>query len=167
MRFPAAITLAILSTFASVPKAAADVSVTFVNSFYYPDIQDKREAFMSELRKTLQDLGEHYFASGADLRVEVFSFTPMGLTVPKGATPPSQMELQYTLRQNGKLLLRDHEVISDINYLDRPIVAEAKGEGGEHGSAKKDPLAPQKAMLRDWFMQRFSAYTVQSAEPAP
>lgn len=143
--------------------ARADVSVTFVNSYYYPALQqDKRQAVLGEFRKTLEEAGAR-LNSGEDLKVEVFSYMPMDITTAKDAPKPTQMDIQYTLRQNGQIVLRDRETISDVNYVDKPIVPEAKGEGGEHGS-RKDPLAPEKAMLRDWFMQRFAAYVASPAQ---
>lgn len=165
MRFSAAISIALLETFVLMSPARANVSVTFVNSYYYPALkQDKRQAVLDELRKTLEDLGAHYFADNEDLKVEVFSYVPMDLSAaPKGAPKPSQMDIQYTLRQNGKLMAHDRETISDVNFVGQPVKTEAKGEGGEHAS-KPDPLAPEKAMLRDWFMQRFSAFSVVPAQ---
>jgi hypothetical protein len=117
---------------------------------------------LDDLRKTLEDLGAR-LTSGNDLKIEFFSYVPMDITTGKGATKPTQMDIQYTLRQSGKPVLHDRETITDVNYVDKPVV-EKKGEGGEHGSKKDDPIAPEKAMLRDWFMQRFAAYIVPAAQ---
>lgn len=163
MRFSAAITIALFETFVLMSPAHADVSVTFVNSYYYPALkQEKRQEVLDEFRKTLEDAGAR-LTSGEDLKVEVFSYMPMDVTTAKGVPKPTQMDIQYTLRQNGQIVLRDRETISDVNYVDKPAVPQAKGEGGEHGS-KQDPLAPEKAMLRDWFMQRFAAYVTPPAQ---
>jgi hypothetical protein len=157
MRSSAAIMIALLETFVLMSPARADVSVTFVNSYYYPALQqDKRQAVLDDLRKTLEELGAR-LTSGEDLKIEIFSYMPMDVATSKDGTKSTQMDIQYTLRQNGKTVLHDRETISDINFVDKPVVPEPKGEGGEHGS-KKDPLAPEKAMLRDWFTQRFAAY---------
>jgi hypothetical protein len=167
MRFPAAITVALLATCGLMSPARAAVSVTFVNSYYYPALQqDKRQAVLDDLRKTFEELGAQ-LVSGDDLKVEVFSYMPMDITTSKGGTKPTQMDIQYTLRQGGKPVLHDRETISDVNYVDKPVVVAAKGgeaKGGEGGSKKEDPLAPEKAMLRDWFMQRFAAYMAPPAQ---
>lgn len=164
MRFSAVMTVAFLATCASMSPACADVSVTFVNSYYYTAVeQDKRQAVLDDLRKTLEDLGAR-LTSGNDLKIELFSYVPMDITTGKGATKPTQMDIQYTLRQSGKPILHDRETITDVNYVDKPAAVEKKGEGGEHGSKKDDPIAPEKAMLRDWFMQRFAAYIVPAAQ---
>lgn len=164
MRFSAAITVALLASYALMSPARADVSVTFVNSYYYTAVQqDKRQAVLDDLRKTFEELGAR-LTSGNDLKVEVFSYIPMDITTGKSGTKPTQMDIQYTLRQGGKPVLRDRETITDVNYVDKPVVAETKGEGGEHGSKKNDPIAPEKAMLRDWFTQRFAAYLAPAAQ---
>jgi hypothetical protein len=164
MRFSAAIIIALLATYALMSPARADVSVTFVNSYYYTAVQqDKRQAILDDLRKTLEELGAR-LTSGNDLKVEVFSYIPMDITAGKDGKKPTQMDIQYTLRQGGKPVMHDRETISDVDYVDKPVVVETKGgEGGEHGSKKDDPIAPEKAMLREWFMQRFAAYLA----PAP
>jgi hypothetical protein len=153
--------------FAAIPmafsaEATGEVSVTFVNSFYYSETADKtpdkREATLSEIRNTLVDLGPRYLSPGQFLKIEVLDIAKVAWQTPpappaagethvaKPVTHPLRMEIQYSLRQNGKLLSRSRETISDISYLANPVPPESK-----------DALFHVKEMLRDWFAQTFGA----------
>jgi hypothetical protein len=164
MRSLAAIFIALLIALpaAALPldSAQAEVSVTFINSFFYSDLADKapdkREATLSEIRNTLVDLGVRYLKPGQLLKIEVLNMDRITLppatpsarpSHPKTDTQPLRMELQYALQQNGKTLLRSRDSVSDINYLANPVPPEAK----------KDALVHVKEMLSDWFTSTFPA----------
>jgi hypothetical protein len=59
---------------------------------------------------------------------------------------PPRIKVRYTLRQNGRTILRAGETISDMNYLMNPFA---------HLSS--DRLVYEKEVLRDWFRERFVA----------
>ena len=169
MRFSAAILLALLSATLSISSAAADVRVTFVNSFRYSDLADmsptKRDAILTDIRKTLAELGAHYLAPKTTLTIEILDMAPIDIVIqpptPTGKTGsastdarPMQLDLQYVLHQDGKTIQGDRETISDINYFTNPPPP-PPNESDEH----KKPVDPKLLMLRDWFIKRFVAPT--------
>jgi len=148
MRLSTGGTIALLSIFLLRHGAAADVRVTFVNSFHYSDATTKspttRETTLTEIRATLQALGARYLGAGDVLKIEVLDIAPLGMSVQPTPAPPSQMDIQYVLQRHGKTVLEDRETLSDVGYLEKPNV---------HPS--KDPLVYEKEMLSDWFVDRF------------
>lgn len=136
-------------------RALAEVRVTFINSYYYgyfrDKSEDKRSATLDDLRKTFETLGASYLASTEVLKIDVLDFSPLALSGSAGGPVPAEMQLQYVLRRDGKIIARDNEFISDINYVNMTQESE-----------KKDPLAPEKEMLHDWFSSRFGNVTTPS-----
>jgi len=165
MRSPAAILIALLIALpaAALPlnSAQAEVSVTFINSYFYSDLadkpEDKREATLTEIRNTLVNLGDRYLKPGQLLKIEVLDMERIPLSpiagephASKSGPQPLRMEIQYALQQNGRTLAHSRESISDINY-----VTDATAVPGQ--KAPKDALATVKDMLRDWFTESFGA----------
>jgi hypothetical protein len=58
------------------------------------------------------------------------------------------IDLSYTLSQPGKAEQQAQERVSDKMYLSRPGRA----------ASSNDRLYAEKAMLNDWFRQRFAAH---------
>ncbi|MGO9132435.1 MAG: DUF3016 domain-containing protein [Methylovirgula sp.] len=162
MRLSAAIVIALSSIIVSVQAAKAEVLVTFVKSFYYGNLQGKSESQRAEtledIRKTFDELGKQYFTAGQVLRVEVLDYSSAGIVVPKGTPQPFEMELRYNLEQEGKILQHDHETLSDVGYVEKPADPAAKPPEKKEGEHKKpETLVREKAILREWFAERFVA----------
>ncbi len=162
MRLSAAIVIALSSIIVSVQAAKAEVLVTFVKSFYYGNLQGKSESQRAEtledIRKTFDELGKQYFTAGQVLRVEVLDYSSAGIVVPKGTPKPFEMELRYNLEQEGKILQHDHETLSDVGYVEKPADPAAKPPEKKEGEHKKpETLVREKAILREWFAERFVA----------
>lgn len=165
MRYPAVISIALLSAILSVSSAEAEVQMTFVNSFRYSDFVDeppaKREKRLTEIRNTLEELGARYLKPGVVLKIKVFdmqrvalsiqSSSPVGEAgVPRESIQPMQLEIQYVVQQDGKTILQDRETISDFDNLMNPSPHPTK-EHSEH----KERIDPEKEMWRDWFVKHF------------
>ncbi|NIE74822.1 DUF3016 domain-containing protein [Pantoea sp. Ap-967] len=112
---------------------------------------------MKTLDQYLQTLGQRYLQPGQHLVVNIRDIDLAGRYEPwhRGAndvrfmreiTWPS-IDLNYTLSQPGQPDRQAQERVSDKMYLSRPGRA-------SHGS---DRLYAEKAMLGDWFRQRFAA----------
>jgi hypothetical protein len=70
---------------------------------------------------------------------------PSRLRVYNGATPP-KIRLRYRLERHHKVVAAGEDSLSDQSYQSRPDVARSS-----------DVLRYEKAMLDDWFRQKFSA----------
>ncbi len=136
--------------------ADAAVSVSFVNPQNYLDFQSEscvqRDEMLGEHRQTLLDLGTRYLKPGQNLNIEVLDVQRAGIlrdTTPSHtalltANTPPRIDVQYTLRQNSKIILSAHEAVTDIDYfLDQ----------SSHLSS--DRLVYEKQVLHDWFRNRF------------
>ncbi len=156
MRLFAAILIASLAAIILAHPADAAVSVSFVDPQNYSDFRSEsgsqRDGMLGELRQTMMELGGRYLKPGQTLNIEVLDVQRAGLfrdTTPSHTailTPntPPRIDVQYTLRQNGKIILSAHEAITDIDYfLDQ----------SSHLSS--DRLVYEKQVLRDWFRKRF------------
>ena len=111
---------------------------------------------MKTLTQHLQQLGERYLKPGQQLAIDIRDIDLAGRYEPwhgnaydvrfmREITWPV-IELGYTLSQPGQPARQAEERISDKMYLSRP---------GRHAS--NDRLYAEKAMLDDWFRQRFGA----------
>lgn len=112
------------------------------------------EATLSELAGHLQKLGTRLLKPNQTLRIDVLRVDLAGMIQPFGtqqvrvmrdATPP-RIKLRYIMTQGGRILQRDEETISDINYLMNSARASSGGR-----------LYYEKEMLTDWFRRRFTA----------
>jgi hypothetical protein len=141
-----------------IPASAnAEVKVSFVNPQGYRDFETEtasmRDEMLNELRQTLVELGARYLKPGQSLKIDVLDVQRAGLfrdttsshTALLTPNTPPRIDVQYTLQQNGKLILSAYETVRDIDYFLDPT---------SHLSS--DPLVYEKQILRDWFRQRFS-----------
>ena len=112
------------------------------------------QATLSELAGHLQKLGARWLKPNQTLRIDILRVDLAGMIEPFGtqhvrvmrdATPP-RIRLRYVLTQGARILQRDEETVSDINYL---MNASRAASGGH--------LSYEKEMLADWFRRRFAA----------
>ncbi|WP_315837198.1 DUF3016 domain-containing protein [Bradyrhizobium prioriisuperbiae] len=112
------------------------------------------QATLSELAGHLQKLGARLLKPNQTLRIDILRVDLAGMIEPFGtqqirvmrdSTPP-RIRLRYTLSQGRRVLQRDEETISDINYLMNSSRASSGGR-----------LYYEKEMLTDWFRRRFAA----------
>ncbi|WP_337159495.1 DUF3016 domain-containing protein [Pseudomonas putida] len=113
---------------------------------------------MKTLTEYLQKLGQRYLQPGQQLRIDVRDIDLAGRFEPwhsraydvrfmREITWPS-IDLSYTLVQPGQPEKHAQERVSDKMYLSRP---------GRQASSS-DRLYAEKAMLADWFRQRFAPH---------
>jgi hypothetical protein len=69
---------------------------------------------------------------------------PNGIRVLDDVSWPA-VKISYVLEENGAVIRKGTETVSDLDYLTRPELASS------------DPLWREKAMLTDWFRKRFGA----------
>ncbi|MCO7514016.1 DUF3016 domain-containing protein [Pseudomonas guariconensis] len=111
---------------------------------------------MKSLTQHLQKLGQRYLQPGQQLRIAISDIDLAGRYEPwhgraydvrfmREITWPS-IDLSYTLSQPGQPDRQAQERVSDKMYLSRP---------GRQASSS-DRLYAEKAMLDDWFRQRFA-----------
>ncbi|CAM3882422.1 hypothetical protein CCOS865_02955 [Pseudomonas reidholzensis] len=109
------------------------------------------------LTQHLQTLGQRYLQPGQQLRIDIRDVDLAGRFEPwnsyaydvrfmREITWPT-IDLSYTLSQPGRPDQQAEERVSDKMYLSRP---------GRQVSSS-DRLYAEKAMLNDWFRQRFAA----------
>ncbi|WP_457585162.1 DUF3016 domain-containing protein [Ensifer canadensis] len=136
----------------------AALTVTFVNPEHYRDDDfrstSKRESIIAELTRCLAMLDQRYLKDGQRLNIEVLDARLAGRYEPWHATfndvrilrdtTPPRFKLRYTLRQDGKVLMKGEETVTDMNYLWSP-----------KARSSSERLAYEKDMLRDWFRERF------------
>lgn len=103
----------------------------------------------------LQQLGERYLPPGYSLKIEISDIDLAGRYEPwhagayhvrymRDITWP-RIHLHYQLQDdNGNTVMQQEERISDMNYLHRVRL-----------QSYSDRLYYEKAMLRDWFRERF------------
>ena len=146
--------LALLALTAALWASPVDarVRVTFQNAETYagPDLHGL--PVRAELRAHLERLGTRYFGSGSDLKINVLDFrlagqyawwlTPPSVRIMNENTWPV-ITLRYTLTQHDKTIASGEETISNHFYL-----------AGSR-AASSGPLPYEKAMLDDWFRDRF------------
>lgn len=158
MRHQKVLLAAVLALTLMPAGANAGVSVQFIGAERYSDAEagssGSRAATLNELRRHFNALGARYLGAGRDLIVEVLDIDLAGERVPRGVSDlrivtgaaSPRIELRYTLRERGRVVLRAHETLSDTNFQMR---ADARRSG--------DSLAYEKEMITDWFRARFGA----------
>ncbi|MFJ4430721.1 DUF3016 domain-containing protein [Pseudomonas sp. NPDC089395] len=113
---------------------------------------------MKTLTQYLQTLGQRYLQPGQQLVIDIRDIDLAGRFEPwhsraydvrfmRDITWPT-IDLSYTLSQPGKPDQQAQERVSDKMYLSRP---------GRMASSN-DRLFAEKAMLNDWFRQRFAPH---------
>jgi hypothetical protein len=113
---------------------------------------------MKTLTQYLQTLGQRYLQPGQQLVIDIRDIDLAGRFEPwnsraydvrfmRDITWPT-IDLSYTLSQPGKAEQQAQERVSDKMYLSRPGRA----------ASSNDRLYAEKAMLNDWFRQRFAAH---------
>lgn len=140
----------LLSAFWAVP-AEARVTVTFQDTGNYSD-PDQRVPVRAVLKTHLERLGARYLGPDTDLKVTVVDVrlagqyawwhTPPSVRVMSDSTWPV-ITVRYTLLRNGRTIAAREETISDQYYLMKSR------------SVTAGQLAYEKAMLDDWFRERF------------
>ena len=122
----------------------------------YPQGADPQ--VMKALTQHLQKLGQRYLRPGQQLVIDIRDIDLAGRFEPwhsqaydvrfmREITWPT-IDLSYTLSQPGKPDQQAQERVSDKMYLSRP---------GRVASSS-DRLYAEKAMLNDWFRQRFALH---------
>ncbi|MBM7062085.1 DUF3016 domain-containing protein [Pseudomonas sp. UL073] len=155
----------------SMELAAAgkvDVSYTHPEKFRDASLRSAgyergADAFvMKELSAHLQTLGDRYLAAGQTLHIDILDIDLAGRYEPwhsyaydvrfmRDITWPS-IKLHYELKQDGKTLANQEQRVNDMFYLQRP-------GRSVHSS---DRLYAEKAMLDDWFRERFGEQRVSA-----
>ena len=113
---------------------------------------------MKTLTQYLQKLGQRYLQSGQQLVIDIHDIDLAGRFEPwhsrahdvrfmRDITWPT-IDLSYSLSQPGQPSQQAEERVSDKMYLSRPGRA----------ASSSDRLYAEKAMLDDWFRQRFAPH---------
>ncbi|MBF8780409.1 DUF3016 domain-containing protein [Pseudomonas fulva] len=166
MRTPLMAALLMLAGGASVAQdqPAAQVEVRFEQPQDYRDARLRGPGpargadadVIEALTKHLRQLGQRYLTPGQRLRIEIRDIDLAGRFEPwhgpgyevrfmRDITWPS-IDLYYTFEQPGQASIQAADRVSDKSYLSRP---------GRQASS--DRLYAEKAMLTDWFRQRFAS----------
>ncbi|MEJ8574204.1 DUF3016 domain-containing protein [Microbaculum marinum] len=139
--------------------ARADVEVTFVEPALYHDrdFRDPRTrgATLKEFRVYLEKLGDAYLAPGRTLKLAILDMDLAGdfepwrshlndVRIMRDITPPG-FDMRYELLENGHKVLEAEETITDTSYLANPV-----------GAVSGRRFHYEKALLRRWFIRRFS-----------
>ncbi|MGE0626472.1 MAG: DUF3016 domain-containing protein [Hyphomicrobiaceae bacterium] len=136
------------------PVAAA-VKVTYITPARFSDA-GSHGVTMDHFRRVFAQLGDRYLKRGQALDIKVLDIDLAGefepwrrhlndVRIMRGITPP-RIKLQYVLRQNGRVIARRTETISNMNYQ---MNASAR--------YSNERFAYEDDMLRDWFRSRFRA----------
>ena len=149
------LTAGVLALMSMPASAHAGLTVRFVDAERYSDAEvgsnGSRKETLNELRRTFATLGARYLAPGQDLAIEVLNIDLAGERLPgrsgetrivTGATAP-RISLRYTLRERGRVVRRDEEMLTDSNFQ----MSTAARSG--------DRLAYEKELLADWFRNEF------------
>ncbi len=143
--------------------AVAEVRVSFVGAAHYTDAnlyngygEAARAPALREIEQTLDRLGQRYLRQGQTLSIEVLNVDLAGRFEPwrtlaynvrfmRDITWP-RIKLRYRLTENGQPTRAGEENISDQTYL-------------MHAGRTTGQVMPyEKAMLEDWFWQRFAEH---------
>jgi hypothetical protein len=148
------IALAIITAVLGAAPAGAAIKVTFANAAHYTDGSRYDASAPGIIRAHLQRLAARYLDRGDTLAITVLDLDlagydlssrgPSHLRVLNGVTPP-KIRLRYRLERNHKVVAAGEDAISDQFYLGRPDTA-----------SSSDTLKYEKAMLDDWFRERFA-----------
>jgi hypothetical protein len=142
--------------------AGAATKVTFERPESYTDAAlrgsygvNADEFALREIGSYMKRLGDRYVAPGHILTIKVLDvdlageFEPLRtantLRVLRDGTWP-RIKVRYTLAGNGRMLKQGEETIASLDYLMTAA-----------GRLSTDPLRFEKAMLADWFRERFGA----------
>ncbi|HSG24451.1 MAG TPA: DUF3016 domain-containing protein [Azonexus sp.] len=154
-----ALQLGLLAVLAPSLPALADVSVEFVEPGRYTDAGlygADSQRNLRALERHFKEQGERCLQHGESLELRVFDVDLAGrdewwhrgsydLRVMRDITWP-RLDLAYVWRDaSGKVLGEGREQVSDMSYLWRSAFVRND----------TDYLPYEKAMLRDWFGQRF------------
>jgi hypothetical protein len=149
------IACAIAAAVLGAAPAGAAVKVTFANAAQYTDGSRYDASATAVIRTHLQRLAARYLDRGDSLAITVLDLDlagydlssrgPNHLRVLNGATPP-KIRLRYWLERNHKVIAAGEDALSDQFYLGRPGTA-----------TSSDTFKYEKAMLDDWFRERFAA----------
>ena len=135
-------------------RADARVAVAFQHPETYGDIDLRDAQVLPAIRAHLERLGERYLGRDAVLRITVIDVRIAGrYAPPHSVTGPRVMSdgtwplitLRYTLTRGGRVVASGEETISDQFYLSRSR------------TVSSGPLAYEKALLDDWFRERFAS----------
>jgi hypothetical protein len=139
------------------PRAAqAGVSVRFTNPERYTDADSyglgSYRFTMTFVRQYLEEMGKALLRPGQDLKIDVLNIDLAGtsqlsrsgrdLRVMRDITPPS-FRLRYVLKEKGRPPRSGEETVTDLNYQSTRLASER--------------FTYEKALLRDWFRQRFAS----------
>jgi hypothetical protein len=148
------IAFAVVAAVLGAAPAGAAVKVTFANAAQYTDGSRYDASATAVIRTHLQRLAARYLERGDSLAITVLDLDlagydmssrgPFNLRVLNGATPP-KIRLRYRLERNHKVIAAGEDALSDQSYLNRPGAA-----------TSSDTFKYEKAMLDDWFQQRFA-----------
>lgn len=160
----AALGFGLLLAAGTLPAAAeAGVRVDFLDPQRYTDAGLRGrwrigldDPLLADLRQYLTTLGSRYLKPGEVLAIEVLDLDLAGryetwrpaareVRVMRDDTVP-RIVLRYALLRDGQAPRRGQETVSDLAYLTRA-----------GGRTAGDPLYFEKAMLDDWFRDRFAA----------
>ncbi len=147
-------------TLGSTAATAAVTKVTFERPESYTDAAlrgdlgvDPNGFALHEIASTMRRLGDRYLAPGQVLTIRVLDVdlagelgpvrSASGLRVMREGTWP-RIKVRYTLARGGRTLQQGEETIAAMDYLMTAA-----------GRLSTDPLRFEKAMLADWFRERF------------
>ena len=148
--------LALVSLAAVLLATPADarVTVTFQSPGHFTDADLRGPPVLPALKAHLERLGARYLARNTDLKIAVLDVrlagryepwrTPESVRFIRDSTWPT-ITVRYSFTQAGKTIASREETITDQFY---PMRSRTVSSG---------PLAYEKAMLDDWFRERFSA----------
>jgi hypothetical protein len=151
--------LAALCLLAAAGASAGTANVTFVQPQKFTDVPFSS----SERERVLQDLRRHFdklaaaLPANQQLNVEVTDVDLAGETWParmrgedirimKGGADWPRITLRYSITQNGQVIKRGEDSLSDMAYQQHTT-----RYGGD------DPLRYEKSMLDQWFHERVAA----------
>ncbi|ACB95603.1 DUF3016 domain-containing protein [Beijerinckia indica] len=158
MRLAKTLVLAALALCLAQASAIAAVKVTFVNPEHYTDLDRNRPWYqqdtLNQFQRTFEQLGATYLKPGQTLKLDVLDIDLAGYFEPwrfygydvrimRDYTPP-RFKVHYALEQKGRVILQADETITDLAYLMNPA-----------GRLSSERLGYEKAMLKDWFRNRF------------
>lgn len=169
MRAPRLTTALLLALAPALPVHGDTTTVQFIEPGRYIDAgnhpaQERRN--LNTLESHLRALGSRCLTRGEKLELSIRNVDLAGrnewwhrnqpdLRVMREVDWP-RIELDYTLRDAGGTLLGEgSEQVTDMNYLLRA--------GARRN--RSDPLAYDKAMLTDWFNNRFCPGEVATSAP--
>ena len=154
-RYAYGLASALMAALLWAAPAQAGVVVNFAGRTLNPDGKLRDAWVAHEIKADLNRLGARYLDSRDRLRITILDIDragfdmssrgPSRIRVLNGATWP-KIRLRYRLERNHKIVAAGEEMLSDQYYLAHP------GAG-----LSTDALRYEKAMLADWFREKFGA----------